>query len=113
MMEDGLPTIIDTDVYQHNQQPIPSTEDEEPAAKRSRVEYQNEQESTASVPAESTSVVTTGLPTQTENADDVIVVGNTPTTSDTPPVVSLPDSLQYKLTISGKCLESLVILCAN
>ena len=113
MMEDGLPTIIDTDIYQHNQQPIPSTEDEEPAAKRSRVEYQNEQESTTSVPEESTSVVTTILPNQANDTDDVECDEETTTTSDTSTVVSLTESQHSKLTISGKFLESLVILCAN
>ena len=101
-MDDGVPTI-DTDDYHHNQQPIGSTEDGEPAVKRSQVEYQNEQESTTLVPAESTSDVTTRSPTQTDDTDDVIHVEEITTTSHTPPIVSLPDSLQSKLTLSGTC----------
>ena len=102
MMEDGVPTT-DNEGYQHSQQPIPSTEDGESAANRLRVGVQHEQESTTLVPAESTSDVTTRLPTQTDDTDDVIHVEEITTTSDTLPVVSLPDSQQSKLTISGTC----------
>ena len=63
MMEDGVPTI-DSDVYQHNQQPFPSTEVGKPAAKGLQTGNHNEQQSTTSTssitPAKtkSTSVLT-------------------------------------------------------
>ena len=101
MMEGGVPTT-DNEGYQHDQQPIPSTEDGESAANRLRVGVQHEQEPTSG-PAEATSVLTARSPTPTEDTDDVIGVEETTTTSDTSPVVSLPDSLQSKLAISGTC----------
>ena len=48
-------------------------------------------------------MLTARSPTQAEDTDDVIGVEETTTTSDTSPVVSLPDSQQSKLTISGTC----------
>ena len=59
--------------------------------------------STTSGPAESSSALTARSLTRTEDTDDIIRVVETTTTSDTSPVVSLPDSLQSKLTISGTC----------
>ena len=100
-MEGGVPTT-DNEGYQHSQQPIPSTEDGKSAANRLRVGIQHEQQF-ISGQTESTSALTVRSPTQTEDTDDVIGVEETTTTSDTSPVVSLPDSLQSKLTISGAC----------
>ena len=91
-MEGGVPTT-DNEDYQHNQQPIPLTEDGESAANRLRVGVQHEQEPTSG-PAESTSVLTAQSLRRAEVTDDVIGVEETTTTSDTSPVVSLPDSLQ-------------------
>ena len=115
-MEDAVP--IDTDDYQHNQQRIPSSEDGEIAAMRLQARKQREQELTTST--SSTSAVTARFPTRTESIDDVKGVEETITISrDTSPVVSLTDSLQSRLTISGTYhrrmpgVESLVILCKN
>ena len=101
MMEGGVPTT-DNEGYQHDQQPIPLTEDGESAANRLRVGIQHEQQF-ISGQTESTSALTAQSLTPTEDTDDIIGVEETPTTSDTSPVVSLPDSLQSKLTISGTC----------
>ena len=116
MMEDAVP--IDTDDYQHNQQRIPSSEDGEIAAMRLQARKQREQELTTST--SSTSAVTARFPTRTESIDDVKGVEETTTISpDTSPVVSLTDSLQSRLIISGTYhrrmpgVESLVILCKN
>ena len=51
MMEEGAPTTIDGDCYQHNQQPIPSTEDGEPAAIGLPAGNHHEQRSTPSTPS--------------------------------------------------------------
>ena len=104
MMEEGAPTTIDNDGYQHNQQPIP---DGEPAATGLPSENYHEQRSTASTssitPGKSTAALTSISSTQTGDTDDVTPVGETIPSADTSPVVSLPESQHSKLTISGTC----------
>ena len=99
MMEEGAPTTIDNDGYQHNQQPIP---DGEPAATGLPSENHHEQRSTASTssitPGKSTAALTSISSTHTEDT-----VEETITSADASQVVSLPESLLSNLTISGTC----------